>query len=129
MAIAFVTPAFERSRAVVLDRGTKVVLRLVPELKKSEGEAMQFGVLLTLCCAIFIASMLGLLVINTALNQDAFVLQRLKHQMNVVNDQRDALLRSTALKASPDQLAAAAAKMGMVPAGTPEFIVLGGAAK
>jgi len=50
----------------------------------------------------------------------------MKHQMNIVNDQRDAVLRDAALKGSPDALAVAATKLGMVPNTTPSFIELSG---
>jgi multidrug efflux pump subunit AcrB len=75
------------------------------------------------------ASLIALLVINTSLNQDAFVLQRLKQQMNVVNDQRDAILRAQAEKSSPISLSAAAIKLGMTPSTTPSFIELSGSQK
>jgi len=122
MAIALLTPTIARSRAAVINGSTKVVLRLVPELRVEAGEEIQLRAFLTVLVGIFIVSLIALLVINTSLNQDAFVLQRMKHQMNVVNDQRDAIFRAAALKGSPDALAAAAAKLGMVPDSTPSFI-------
>jgi hypothetical protein len=129
MAIALLTPTIARSRAAVINGSTKVVLRLVPELRVEAGEEIQLRAFLTMLVGIFIVSLIALLVINTSLNQDAFVLQRMKHQMNVVNDQRDAILRSAALKGSPDALAAAAAKLGMVPDSTPSFIDMSGGNK
>jgi hypothetical protein len=122
MAIALLSPTIARSRAAVVNGSTKVVLRLVPELRVEAGEEIQLRAFLTILASIFVASLIALLVINTSLNQDAFVLQRMKHQMNTVNDQRDAILRQAALQSSPDSLAAAATKLGMVPNGTPSFI-------
>jgi len=124
MAIALVTPTIARSRAAVINGSTKVVLRLVPDLRVEAGEEIQLRAFLTVLAGIFLVSLIALLVINTSLNQDAFVLQRMKHQMNVVNDQRDAVLRSAALKGSPDALSVAATKLGMVPNATPSFIDL-----
>jgi hypothetical protein len=124
MAIALLTPTIARSRAAVINGSTKVVLRLVPDLRVEAGEEIQLRAFLTVLAGIFLVSLIALLVINTSLNQDAFVLQRMKHQMNVVNDQRDAVLRSAALKGSPDALSVAATKLGMVPNATPSFIDL-----
>jgi hypothetical protein len=50
------------------------------------------------------------------------VLQRLKHNVNMTNDQRDAILRNVATASSPENLSAAAQKMGMVPSSNPQFI-------
>jgi len=124
MAIALLTPTIARSRAAVINGSTRVVLRLVPDLRVEAGEEIQLRAFSTVLVGIFVASLVALLVINTSLNQDAFVLQRMKHQMNVVNDQRDAVLRSAALKGSPDSLSVAATKLGMVPDATPSFIDL-----
>jgi hypothetical protein len=44
--------------------------------------------------------------------------------MNVVNDQRDSILREAAIKSSPDTLSIAATKLGMVPNTVPTFINL-----
>lgn len=126
MAIALLTPSIARSRAAVVNAPKKVVLRLVPDLRVEEGEEIGIRAFMTVLAGIFLASLLALLLINTSLNQDAFVLARMKHQMNMVNDQRDAVLRSAALKGSPDALAAAATKLGMVPNSTPSFIELNG---
>lgn len=126
MAIALLSPTIARSRAAVIDRSTKVVLRIVPELRVEAGEEIQLRAFMTILGAVFVATLVALLFINTSLNQDAFALQHLKHQMNVVNDQRDAILRDGALKASPDALAAAATKLGMVPNSTPSFIDMSG---
>jgi len=122
MAIALLSPTIARSRAAVINGSTKVVLRLVPDLRVEAGEEIQLRAFLTILVGIFVVSLVALLLINTSLNQDAFVLQRMKHQMNVVNDQRDAVLRSAALKGSPDALSAAATKLGMIPDSTPSFI-------
>ena len=122
MAIPLLSPTIARSRAAVIDRGTKVVLRLVPELRVEAGEQVKLRAFLTVLGTIFMASLVALLFINTSLNQDAFTLSHLKHQMNVVNDQRDSILREAAIKSSPDTLSIAATKLGMVPNTVPTFI-------
>ncbi len=129
MAIALLSPTIAKSRAAVINGSTRVVLRLVPELRVEAGEEVQLRALLTILGGVFVVSLIALLVINTSLNQDAFTLQRMKHQMNLVNDERDAILRITATKGSPDALAEAASKLGMVPNGTPSFIDMSNSGK
>lgn len=122
MATSFLAPAIARSREIVISRSTQAVLTLVPELKKEEGEeisARAFVILLSTALGI---GLLSLLLINTLLTQDAFVLQRLKHNVNMTNDQRDAFLRNVATQSSPENLSTLAQKMGMVPAKNPQFI-------
>ena len=129
MAITLLAPTIARSRAAVINSSTKVVLRLVPDLRVEAGEEIHLRAFMTILSSIFVASLIALLVINTSLNQDAFVLQRMKHQMNLVNDQRDAILRVAAVKGSPETLAAEATKLGMIPNSTPSFIDMSGTTK
>ena len=129
MAIPLLSPTIARSRAAVINGSTRVVLRLVPDLRVEAGEEINLRAFMTVLGGIFMASLIALLVINTSLNQDAFVLQRLKFQMNTVNDQRDAILRVQAQKSSPIALSAAAIKLGMTPSTTPSFIELSGSQK
>jgi hypothetical protein len=122
VATSFLSPAIARSRELVISRSTKAVLQLVPELKKEEGEEIHTRAFLFILSGIFGVGLLSLLLINTLLTQDAFVLQRLKHNVNMTNDQRDAILRQVATESSPEYLSANAKKMGMVPANNPQFI-------
>lgn len=129
MATSFLAPAIARSRELVISRSTQVVLQLVPELKKEEGEEINARAFFFILSGIFGVGLLSLLLINTLLTQDAFVLQRLKHNVNVTNDQRDAILRSMATSSSPENLSVLAKKMGMVPASNPQFIDISGTTK
>ena len=122
MATSFFSPAIARSREIVISRSTQAVLQLVPELKKEEGEEIHTRAFLFVLSGIFGVGLLSLLLINTLLTQDAFVLQRLKHNVNMTNDQRDAILRQVATKSSPESLSVEAKKMGIVPASNPQFI-------
>jgi hypothetical protein len=106
MAIFELAPALEISRKIVREQANKAVLRLVPDIKG----------------AIFTVGLLALLVINTALAQDAFVLKDLKQQAQVLTDQREAILREVAQKSSPDQLAQSATNLGMVASTNPRFL-------
>ena len=120
MAIFELAPALEISRKIVREQANKAVLRLVPDIKEGTVAADRtFGIFLG---AIFTAGLLALLVINTALAQDAFVLKDLKQQAQVLTDQREAILREVARKSSPDQLSQSAAKLGMVASNNPRFL-------
>ena len=104
MATSFLAPAIARSREIVISRSTKAVLTLVPELKKEEGKEINTRAFMVLLSGVFGVGLLSLLLINTLLTQDAFVLQRLKHNVNLTNDQRDAILRTVATQSSPETL-------------------------
>jgi len=120
MAIFELAPALEISRKIVREQANKAVLRLVPDIKEGTVAADRtFGIFLG---AIFTAGLLALLVINTALAQDAFVLKDLKQQAQVLTDQREAILREVARKSSPDQLSQSAAQLGMVASTNPRFL-------
>jgi cell division protein FtsL len=122
MAIFDFAPAIERSRRAVSETTTKAVLRLVPELES--GKKAGDKAFVTAIGSIFIIGLLSLLIINTALAQDAFKLQELKQQATVLKDQREAILRQVAEKSSPENLADGAAKLGMVPSNNPRFLDL-----
>jgi hypothetical protein len=93
---------------------------LVPDIKQGAvAPDRTFGIFLG---AIFTLGLLALLVINTALAQDAFVLKDLKQQAQILTDQREAILREVAQKSSPDQLAQSAAELGMVASTNPRFL-------
>ena len=120
MAIFELAPALEISRKIVREQANKAVLRLVPDIKEGTVAADRtFGIFLG---AIFTAGLLALLVINTALAQDAFILKDLKQQAQVLTDQREAILREVARKSSPDQLSQSAAQLGMVASTNPRFL-------
>jgi uncharacterized membrane protein required for colicin V production len=120
MAIFELAPALEISRKIVREQANRAVLRLVPDIKQGAVAADRtFGIFLG---AIFAVGLLALLVINTALAQDAFVLKDLKQQAQILTDQREAILREVAQKSSPDRLAQSAADLGMVASINPQFL-------
>jgi len=120
MAIFELAPALKISRKIVREQANKAVLRLVPDIKQGAVAADRtFGIFLG---AIFTAGLLALLVINTALAQDSFILKDLKQQAQVLTDQREAILREVARKSSPDQLSQSAAQLGMVASTNPRFL-------
>ena len=135
MAITILTPGavpFEDLRKrLSSDRDWKIkkqILALAEKTKPTDAVESTHGrVLAFILTSLFIASLVILLVINTALTQDAFVLEKLKIQNNIVKDQRDAILRQAAAKSSPAYVASQATKLGMVASSDPQFIALDGA--
>jgi len=120
MAIFELAPAIEISRKIVLEKTNKVVLRLVPEIKSGEVAAQRnFAIFIA---AIFTAGLLTLLVVNTALAKDAFLLKQLKQEAQSLTDQREAILRQVAQKSSPEKLAEQASKLGMIASTNPKFL-------
>ncbi len=120
MAIFELAPAIEISRKIVLEKTNKVVLRLVPEIKSGEVAAQRtFAIFIA---TIFTAGLLTLLVVNTALAKDAFLLKQLKQEAQSLTDQREAILRQVAQKSSPEKLAKQASELGMVASTNPKFL-------
>jgi hypothetical protein len=66
--------------------------------------------------------LLGLLLLNTTITQDAFAVAQLEERANLLADREQALEQQLAVEASPQRLAERAAEIGMVPAGAPAFI-------
>lgn len=97
-------------------RPTFRILQALPSLRTAPGEKVTSGAFVVLMGAIAFVGLLSLLVINILMTQDAFTLQHLKHQTNIINDQRDAVVRMAENMSSPAQLSAAATKLGMKPA-------------
>lgn len=120
MAIFELAPALKISRKVVKEQTNRVVLKLVPEVKSGQAVADRtFGIILA---TIFTLGLFALLVINTALAQDAFKLSELKVQAQILKDEREAILKEVAKKSSPDQLAESASNLGMIAAKNPYFL-------
>lgn len=66
--------------------------------------------------------LLALLLLNTASAQDAFRLSDLQRQSKALADQEQSLSRQAASLSDPASVAAAAAKLGMVPGAVPIFL-------
>lgn len=120
MAILELVPTLKNSKRVVRTQTNKVVLKLVPDVKS--GEVVTNRTFAIILASIFTLGLFALLVINTALAQDAFKLSELKIEAQNLKDDREAILKEVAKKSSPDQLAETASKLGMVPATKPSFL-------
>jgi hypothetical protein len=79
---------------------------------------------IVLVLGVVVAGVLGILVLNTKINENAFRLDDLRNQQAALDLQEQQLAQELAEKESPGNLAAAAKRLGLVPAGTPAFITL-----
>lgn len=112
------TPASAANLVGAADRAR--ALRLVVARRSTAARA-PFVVAVVLSLG---AGLLGLLVLNTALAQDAFALHSLQVNGHVLADREQALQREVADLQSPAALAARATALGMVPGGSPAFLRL-----
>ncbi|HET8659604.1 MAG TPA: hypothetical protein VFM55_11460 [Micromonosporaceae bacterium] len=75
-----------------------------------------------LVLSVVIGGVLGVLVLNTKINENAFRLHDLEQRQTALNVQEEQLQQDIAEQESPGNLAAAARRLGLVPAGSPAFI-------
>jgi hypothetical protein len=66
--------------------------------------------------------LVALLMLNTALSQDSFTVQKLQRQTTELTNERQGLQQQIDGWSAPDALAARARQLGMVPAGNPAFV-------
>jgi hypothetical protein len=71
-----------------------------------------------------IAGVVGILVLNTKITENAFTLSRMRNEQTLLDQKEQHLNQLISNHESPGSLAAAAAKLGLVEAGPPAFIVL-----
>jgi hypothetical protein len=109
----------------VLKRPTpRTSLRLLPQLGSiptKKAKPVTFAAVLS---AMLVVGSLILLLINTLLAQDAFVLHGLQQQVSTLTAQQQAVTALTDTESSPESLAIKATALGMVPGGTPVFLDL-----
>jgi hypothetical protein len=79
---------------------------------------------LVLVLALAIGGLIGLVLLNTAVNENAFRLHDLDTKQASLDKQEQQLEQALDNRSSPAELAAQAKKMGLVPAGDPAFVVL-----
>jgi hypothetical protein len=73
---------------------------------------------------LLVAGLFGLLMLNTAMAEGSFTLNNLQKTSGELADTQDALTQAIDAQRSPANLAARAAKLGMVPAGSAAFLRL-----
>jgi hypothetical protein len=73
---------------------------------------------------VVVGGTLGILMVNTKINENAFRIDKLQQEQAALNLQQQDLEQQIAAFESPGNLAAAARKLGLIPAGSPAFIRL-----
>lgn len=86
------------------------------------GRGGRRGPFVFLVVLLLAAGLIGLLTLNTALNQDSFQLSRLQRQTTTLTDQKQELQQQIDGWSAPGALAARAQQLGMVPGGVPAFL-------
>lgn len=115
-------PAITRSKEILAEKSSQVVLKLVPDV--SEGKQANRKFFARFVSVVGVIGLLFLLLINTLLAQDAFELTNLKLEAKLVSDQREAIAREMDKISSPEALAKAASDLGMKPSEDPTFLLL-----
>lgn len=100
-------------------RQRRTALRVLPGSARSPRAPFVVLVLLVLGLGL-----VGLLLVNTALQQGSFALSRLEAETTALRDRAATLSAEVSLLESPTGLADRAENLGMVPAEEPEFIEL-----
>ncbi|MDT3400027.1 septum formation initiator family protein, partial [Streptomyces sp. B1866] len=68
------------------------------------------------------SGLIGLLLLNSSLNQGSFELSRLERQTTELTDEQQALQQEVDELSAPDALARRARELGMAPGGNPAFL-------
>ena len=108
------------SRAPLRRSAPPQPLRVVPAAVGQPGN----GVFAAACMLLLVAGLFGLLMLNTAMAEGSFTLNNLQKTSGELADTQDALTQAIDAQRSPENLAARAAKLGMVPAGSAAFLRL-----
>lgn len=96
-------------------------LRLVP----AQAPSTRRGPFIILMLALVIVGTIGLLVLNTVIAAGSFRVEQLTQANAELAVTEQSLQRQIADGLSPQALAAAAHRLGMIPAGQPGFILFG----
>ncbi|MGH3741000.1 MAG: hypothetical protein ACRDT1_06670 [Micromonosporaceae bacterium] len=78
----------------------------------------------TLVLILVATGIVGLLVLNTRINENSFQLEGMRDRQAALDVKEQQLSSQLADKQSPGNLAAAAKRLGLVPAGAPAFLQL-----
>ncbi len=99
-------------------------LRLLPQLAPAPGKKAKPLTFAVILAGLLVSGSLVLLMINTLLAQDAFVLHHLQQKVTSLTAEEQAVTSLTERESSPQSLAAKATSLGMVPGQTPVFLNL-----
>ena len=111
-------------KSVPSARTPEPLLRLVQDLRVVEGKSVTTTAFVSLVFGALITSILMVMALNMALNQDSIKLHRLKIEAQAIADQEEAVTAQVARFSAPHMLAKRARTLGMVPSGLPEFLDL-----
>jgi hypothetical protein len=114
---ALAAPAMEPVEPAV---GSRPRLRLAPPIPVAAPRT-PFVLLIVL---IVVAGVIGILVLNTKINEDSIELDNLRKEQAALNQKEQQLNQVIAEAESPNSLAAAAKMLGLVPADAPAYIRL-----
>lgn len=106
--------------AVAPARAARPGLRVLPGGRSSAPRA-PFVVLVLLVLG---AGLVGLLLLNTNLQQSSFELRDLEQETRLLRDRHAQLSQLVAQQAAPEELARRADALGMVPADERQYLVL-----
>ncbi len=95
-------------------------LRLVPQRRSTAAKAPFVVAVVVL----LVGGLLGLLLLNTVVAQDAFRLHDLQQQGRVLGDREQALAKQVQALQAPGAISSRALALGMVPGGVPVFLRL-----
>ena len=101
-------------------RPRKATLRVAPPAPVTVARAPFVALVLV----VVVAGVLGILVLNTKINENAFTLSHLQDQQSALDQQEQQLDQHLAVLEAPNSLAAAAARFGLIPSGTPAYLPL-----
>jgi hypothetical protein len=120
MAMTALAPAINRSKKILAQKSSQVVLKIVPDM--SDGKQADRKFFAIFVSSVGVAGLMFLLFINTLNVQDAFKITNLKVEAKMVSDQREAIAREIDRQASPEALAQSATALGMRPSESPTFL-------
>ncbi len=101
-------------------RLVKSIIPLNPKTNTTEISGKFLGIL----ALVISINLVGVLAINTQLDQLAFKIQKLKTLRNLTLDQKNAILTQEQFLNSPNHISAQALKYGMIPSPTLNYINL-----
>jgi len=122
------TPAkTARSASATTDRRRQAVPISVPPSPSTpsrRGAASSRAPFIVLVLVLAAGGLIGLVLLNTAVNENAFRLHDLQTEQGRLDKEEQRLQQALEDQESPKKLAERAEKMGLVPAGDPGFVVL-----
>ena len=122
MALPVLAPAITRTRQAVVERGSKAVLRLVPELETGKNASTRSLFIVSTAVGIIV---LGIFfILNTLSTNDAFQLNALQTKNAQLVAQRDEINRKISDLSAPENLSVQAKSLGMKPASSVTYLEL-----